>query len=461
LTGTADPTIELIGGTNTNQGNAADTWWDMYTTGTPYSTTTGTHSTGEHFALRRRTGTVDSEMVSVFASGNVGIGADGAGSAGTVSNAGNRLTVSNNDAVTSAITNVVALQHNSTGTPAANFGTGLVFRGKDSTTRNQDMASVNAIWTAANHSNHVSALTFSTDSIGVTSPTEKVRIAGNGFVGVNTTNPGVRMHINGGYATTSSTDTLTSSVNNDVPVGDCAYLRLYSASPFTITGLAAGVDGQRLRIVDITGVDMTVANGSTLSAFGNRIETDVGSDIIVRGTVPVLDMTYDAGLNEWLLGTLNANQIVGGVGSIIYAVKTNDQNVTNSTVLVNDNDLAFTVSPNQTWEINGELDCENTNNNVGIKIALTIPAASSMKVDFTSIASAGGNAITGEDALSASGVSKNISILSGQPSLVNVRGIIVTGANGGTVQLKWAQVTASNNSTTMKAQSYMKLIRVK
>ena len=33
--GGTDPAIELIGGTNDNQGNAANHWWDGTPTGTP------------------------------------------------------------------------------------------------------------------------------------------------------------------------------------------------------------------------------------------------------------------------------------------------------------------------------------------------------------------------------------------------------------------------------------------
>jgi hypothetical protein len=463
-----DPTIELVGGTNDNQGNAANTWWDMYTTGTPYSTNTGTHSSGEHFAIRRRTGTVDSEMVSVFANGNVGIGEDGSNTGG-VANAGTRLTVANNDAVTAATTNIITLQHNSTGTPTTNFGTGLDFQGESSTTANRDMGAIKTIWTTATDATRTSAMTFSTDTSTSSSPTEKMRIAGNGYVGLNTTSPGVRMHINGGYATTSQTINLNAGENDNVPVGDCAYLRVNvtAGSAFTITGLAAGVDGQRLRLVDVNGNDMTIANGSALSTYGNRIETDVGSDITVKGTVPILDMTYDSTLHEWMLGTLNANQVIGGIGSIIYATKANDLSYTNQNVLQSDNDLSFSVSANQTWELNGELDAEIVGNQApDIKMGFTFPNNSTMKIFYTGIAAAGGNAITGEDKITEStattSTSSTCSIISNvKPSYITIRGIVTTTASG-TLQFQWSQNNATNNtSTVLKAGSYMKIIRVK
>jgi hypothetical protein len=462
LTSTNDPTLEFVGGVNDNQGNAANTWWDIYTTGTPYTSNTGTHSSGEHMSIRRRTGSVDSEYVSVFSNGNVGIGEDGS-SSGTVPNAGTRLTISQQDAVTNSAPNILALQHNSTGTPAANFGTSIVFRGKDSTTSNQDMGKISSIWTAANHTAHASALTFSTDSIGTNSPTEKVRIDGNGYVGINLTTPGTRVDINGGFATRSRTDTLSTGTNNDIAVGDCSYLRVVGPTgPFTITGMAAGVDGQHVRLANITGNDMTIADSSALSALGNRIETNVNADIIVKGPVPILDMIYDAGTSQWLLGTLNANQVIGTIGSLNYAVKSAAQTISNSVVLTNDNDLSFSLSANQTWELNGEIDATCPANNIDIKVGFTIPAGATMKIMYTGIQDAGGNAIQGNGQLTASGVGKTLSINAANSTLISFRGIIAIGNTAGTVQFKWAQGTASAvNATTVSANSYMKVIRVK
>jgi hypothetical protein len=468
LTSSNDPTLEFVGGVNTNQGNAANTWWDMYTTGTPYTTNTGTHSSGEHLAIRRRTGSVDSEYVSVFANGNVGIGEDGT-NAGGVPNAVTRLSVSNNDAVTNGVTDILTLNHNSTGTPATNFGTGLDFRGADSTTANQEMASIDAIWTAANHTSHTSGLIFSVDSAGSTAtvPSERVRIAGNGFVGVNATNPNVLVDINGGYATRSKNVTINNGVNNDVPVGDCAFLRLIGpTAPFTITGLAAGTDGQRLRICDVTGFDMTVANGSLLSQYGNRIETDVGSDIIVKGTIPILDMTYDSTLHEWLLGTLNANQIIGGVGSILYAYKTVNQTIVNSNVLANDADLVFNVYANQTWEVSGVFDLTDVAgavNTGNFKFAVVPPAGSpNMRVFYTANENLNGNGTEGAGVLNTTGVaSGTITITKALDCFVLINGIINTGANAGTIQIKWAQDNANADGSTLNQFSYLRLMRVK
>lgn len=62
------------------------------------------------------------------------------------------------DAVTAAITNVAIFGHNSSGTPAANFATGIAIQGESSTTADQDMARLAAIWDVATHASRSAAL---------------------------------------------------------------------------------------------------------------------------------------------------------------------------------------------------------------------------------------------------------------------------------------------------------------
>lgn len=55
------------------------------------------------------------------------------------------------DSVTNAVTNVLTLGHNSSGTPAASFGTGLIFEGETTTTTDTSMARIRSVWTTATH----------------------------------------------------------------------------------------------------------------------------------------------------------------------------------------------------------------------------------------------------------------------------------------------------------------------
>lgn len=62
------------------------------------------------------------------------------------------------DAATGAITNVAILGHNSSDTPAVNYGTGLLFQGKSSTDADQNMARLAALWDVATHASRSAAL---------------------------------------------------------------------------------------------------------------------------------------------------------------------------------------------------------------------------------------------------------------------------------------------------------------
>lgn len=79
--------------------------------------------------------------------------------AGAVISASHSATIS--DVATNAIANALTVGHNSSNTPLANFGTGILFTGKDSTSPDQTMAQDAAIWTTATHSAPVSARTWS------------------------------------------------------------------------------------------------------------------------------------------------------------------------------------------------------------------------------------------------------------------------------------------------------------
>lgn len=59
---------------------------------------------------------------------------------------------------TNVVHDILYLVHNSSGTPAANFGTGLVFQGESSTTATQDMAKLQSLWDDATHATRSAAL---------------------------------------------------------------------------------------------------------------------------------------------------------------------------------------------------------------------------------------------------------------------------------------------------------------
>jgi hypothetical protein len=80
-----------------------------------------------------------------LSSGNIGIG---------IAAPGTKLHVVKEDSGTNTVVNVATIEHQSTGTPAASFGTGLVIAGEDSTTISVQMARLRSLWTTATHASY-------------------------------------------------------------------------------------------------------------------------------------------------------------------------------------------------------------------------------------------------------------------------------------------------------------------
>lgn len=76
------------------------------------------------------------------------------------------LTARQSDAVTNTATNVLTIGHNTSGTPAAGFGAGLLFALQSSTTADREAARVKALWGTATDASRVGNLVFSVWNVG-------------------------------------------------------------------------------------------------------------------------------------------------------------------------------------------------------------------------------------------------------------------------------------------------------
>jgi hypothetical protein len=374
------------------------------------------------------------------------------------------LHVTLNDAGTATVANVATLDHTSTGTPAAGFGEALNFRlqtGTGGAAQTRDAAKIGTLWETASDANRTGALTFTTVDSGAA--TEKVRITGEGYIGIGNTDPNYSVDMTGAYGTRATTITCSSATQNDnVYIGNSSYIRIVGPTgPFTMSGMGQGFDGKRVRVANLTGQDWTILDSSSSSSAGNRFVTGTNSDVTIKGPVSVLDFIYDGPTGQWFLGTLNANQIIGSVGSLTYRYKTADETVTNSAVIQDDDHLWFYVNAGETWEINGEMDASNPANNYDIKCAFEIPTSAAMKIMYTGIQDAGGNAVQGNGQFTASNGTKTVQINGGVHTLITFRGIIRAISNSGYVKFRWAQGTANLvNPTTLHQYSYLKITRI-
>jgi hypothetical protein len=139
--------------------------------------------------------------------------------------------------------------------------------------------------------------------------------------------------------------------------------------------------------------------------------------------------------------------------------KGSNQSVTNSTVLVNDTDLSFTVGPNQTWAFQFVLNVSNNNSATpDWKAAILAPAGSTCSVTQSGEEPAGG---VFPQALSTNCTTpltlvNNTIVANLIPFQVYINGTVTTGATAGTVNLQFAENTAGvGTSITVLAGSYM------
>lgn len=118
------------------------------------------------------------------------------------------------NSATAVFTDGGILTHNSSGTPAANFGSSILFNLKSSTTNSQNAARIGSIWTTATHASRTSAFVIQTVN-NAGSLTEVARFAGNGdttFTGILTVGSGATIH------TDSAGKILSTALNTVNPV---------------------------------------------------------------------------------------------------------------------------------------------------------------------------------------------------------------------------------------------------
>lgn len=85
-----------------------------------------------------------------------------------------------------------------------------------------------------------------------------------------------------------------------------SFVKLTGSTATDLQGIAAGVDGQRLVVANLTGQTLTIRNDSGSAASGNKITTMTGSDVTTTGNGCV-EFMYDTDASPavWLLISQN------------------------------------------------------------------------------------------------------------------------------------------------------------
>lgn len=141
----------------------------------------------------------------------------------------------------------------------------------------------------------------------------------------------------------------------------------------------------------------------------------------------------------------------------LFARKTSDETVNNSTTLQNDNSLLVSVVADAIYEFRLRLTV-NSGTTPDFKMGWTFPTGLTMTYDL----------FEGETLGTATNVVQGPTIQTDVP-LINTtgadqpwiaEGLVIVDSTAGTLQLQWAQNTANASDTIVRAGSYLRLLRM-
>lgn len=99
--------------------------------------------------------------------------------------------------------------------------------------------------------------------------------------------------------------TLSNGANNDLAIAGAGFVRITGPTgAFSISGFAAGQDGEVLRVFNATTQAMTITNQATSSA-SNQINTLTGADVVLRSGTSFASFIYDSTSSKWILTGTN------------------------------------------------------------------------------------------------------------------------------------------------------------
>jgi len=232
------------------------------------------------------------------------------------------------DAGTTTITTGIITGHQSTGTPAANFGSGLLFNANSNTTADQNAGEIAAAWSVATHASRTAYLDFQLVN-NATALASKMRLSGAGGLCINcTSDPGAGvLQVN--------TSVLTPIIK---PGSD-------STTAIQITK----ADGTT-RIMDFDTTNARVGINKTPGAF----DLDVNGAVNFASTLAVTGAITPSQTAGIVGTTTNNNANAGSAGEVVTA-----NVVAGSAVSLTTNTTANVTSISLTagdWDVTGVVD---------------------------------------------------------------------------------------------------------
>jgi hypothetical protein len=104
-----------------------------------------------------------------------------------------------------------------------------------------------------------------------------------------------------------------SLTNNNIAVTSGVLRASHASANYSITGIAGGLNGQTLSIINISAFQLTIPNDSASSTAANRILTPSGASLVVLAGRSV-DLVYDSTTARWRVTSGSATGGGGGGG---------------------------------------------------------------------------------------------------------------------------------------------------
>jgi hypothetical protein len=251
-----------------------------------------------------------------------------------------------------------------------------------------------------------------------TSNTERLRILSSGNVGLGTTAPTARLHVNGTSRFSGGDMLIDTSASSTA-----GQLQLMNPARTFQTNIQAGAQTANITYTLPTATPTT--NGQILSATTGGVMSWTDPSAIVAGTQ--------------------------------FLRKTADEFLSSNATLQNDDHLTFSIPANQSYELEVVLHVTTDNaTNGGIQFTVTSPAGSTV---FLSTSTATTIPL-GENIITASGTTDNITTLNTTRNKVVLKGYVLNSSTPGSVTLQWAQQSSSTGEVRVKSGSYMKITRI-
>lgn len=202
-----------------------------------------------------------------------------------------------------------------------------------------------------------------------------------------------------------------------------------------------------LQIIDISGIKAPSASIGSLFATILNVAANalIGNNVVVGGGMNI-------GRDLHVAGNISAS---GKITTPLSVLKTTDESVASSTTLQDDDELFLTLEANGVYEFEALL-------------IITSDVTPDFKYlwneadgtfDFTQTLWETGAAVS-QDSINEISAALAVIVTGTTENFILIKGIIIAAGAGGTLQLQWAQNTSDAGSTVVKANSYLRLVKL-